>query len=391
MTDGKRADVTDGGFEYQRTGRFFGLIADGMEKLGEEELFSLGATDMQNAYRGMFFSADMETLYRINYRSRFFTRILAPLITFDCHSDRYLYRTARSMDWSTFLQADRTFAIFSSVSDSRIGHSQFAALRLKDAIADRFMELEGRRPSVDTDDPDVWIGLRIHRNRATIRLDTSGGSLHRRGYRKKSVEAPMQETLAAAIIHLSGWDGSTPLIDPMCGSGTLLCEALMKYCRIPSAYLRKKFGFQCMPEYDEDEWRALRKKADSAVRELPEGLLRGSDSSAENVAVARKNCRELPSGDRIDLTTCLYRQLGDIRGSTIITNPPYGLRLEKDGDMGGFMKELGDFLKFRCAGSTAYVYFGKRDLLKKIGLRTKWKVPLRNGRLDGRLAKFELY
>jgi putative N6-adenine-specific DNA methylase len=381
----------EGAFEYQRTGRFFGLIADGMEELGEKELASLGASDPQRAYRGMFFTADMQTLYRVNYLSRFFTRVLAPLITFDCHSDRYLYRTAMSLDWSQFLSPERTFAVFATVSDSRIGHSQFAALRLKDAVADWFTEHEGQRPNVDTDDPDVWLGLRIHRNRATIRLDTSGGSLHRRGYRKESVEAPMQETLAAAIVHLSGWNGSTPLIDPMCGSGTLLCEALMAHCRIPAAYLRRKFGFQCMPEYDQTVWGEIRTTANSGVRELPEGLISGSDSSPESVAVARKNCSILPSGRMIDLKTCRYQELGDIRGSTILTNPPYGIRMGKDSDMGGFMRELGDFLKRRCSGSTAYIYFGKRELLKEIGLRAAWKKPLRNGRLDGRLTRFDLY
>jgi putative N6-adenine-specific DNA methylase len=382
---------SDGTFEYQRTGRFFGLIADGMEELGEEELAALGTTDPQRAYRGLFFTADMAAVYRINYLSRFLTRVLAPLVTFDCHSDRYLYRTAMSLDWSQFLSVDSTFAVFATVSDSRIGHSQFAALRLKDAVADWFMEREGRRPNVDTENPDVWLGLRIHRNRATIRLDTSGGSLHRRGYRRESVEAPMQETLAAAIVHLSGWDGSTPMMDPMCGSGTLLCEALMRWCRIPAAFLRRKFGFQCMPEYDRTAWSEMRGLANSQIRELPEGLILGSDSSAESVDTARGNCSLLPSGGRIRIRTSRYQELGDLRGLTLITNPPYGLRLGRDTDMGAFMRELGDFLKQRCAGSTAYVYFGKRDLLKDIGLRASWRKPLRNGRLDGRLARFDLY
>lgn len=378
-------------FEYQKTGRFFGLIADGMEELGKEELLSLGATEPKQAYRGMFFGADMETLYRINYQSRFFTRILAPLLTFDCHSDRYLYKTASSMDWSQILSPEKTFAIFANVSNSNIKHSQYAALKLKDAIADWFMEKDGRRPDVDTKTPDVWLGLRIHRNRASIRLDTSGGSLHRRGYRKKSVEAPMQETLAAAVIHLSGWDGSTKLIDPMCGSGTLLCEALMNYCRIPSGYLRSRFGFECMPEFNKEQWKKIRRDANSFIRTLPEGLIMGSDISHKTVTVASGNCCMLPSGNRIELKTSRYQDLSNVSDSTIITNPPYGLRLQKHEDMGTFMKEFGDFLKQKCKGSIVYIYFGKRDLLKKIGLRAASKKPLRNGRLDGRLARYDLY
>ena len=362
-----------------------------MEELGKEELALLGGNDPKAAYRGMFFGADIEALYRINYQSRFFTRILAPLLTFDCHSDRYLFKTASSMDWSQILSTKKTFAIFANVSNSNIKHSQYAALKLKDAIADWFMEREGRRPDVDTKNPDVWLGLRIHQNRASIRLDTSGGSLHRRGYRKKSVEAPMQETLAAAVIHLSGWDGSTKLIDPMCGSGTLLCEALMKYCRIPSGYLRSRFGFECMPEFNREQWEQIRSDADSLIRTLPEGLIMGSDISRETLTVASGNCCVLPSGDRIELKTSRYQDLGDISDSTIITNPPYGLRLQKHGNMVDFMKEFGDYLKQKCKGSIAYIYFGKRDLLKKIGLRAAWKKPLRNGRLDGRLVRYDLY
>ena len=362
-----------------------------MEELGREELISLGGTDPKQAYRGMFFGADMETLYRINYQSRFFTRILAPLLTFDCHSDRYLYKTASSMDWSQILSPEKTFAIFANVSNSNIKHSQYAALKLKDAIADWFMEKEGRRPDVDTKTPDVWLGLRIHRNRASIRLDTSGGSLHRRGYRKKSVEAPMQETLAAAVVHLSGWDGSTKLIDPMCGSGTLLCEALMNYCRIPSGYLRSRFGFECMPEFNKEQWKVIRRDVNSLIRTLPEGLIMGSDISRETVTVASGNCCTLPSGNRIELKTSRYQDLSNVSDSTIITNPPYGLRLQKHENMGIFMKEFGDFLKQKCKGSIVYIYFGKRDLLKKIGLRAASKKPLRNGRLDGRLVRYDLY
>lgn len=378
-------------FEYQKTNRYFGLIADGLEELGREELLSLGASDISQAYRGVYFKADMEVLYGINYRSRFFTRILAPLLTFDCHSDRYLYKTAKSLNWSDILTPDRTFAVFSSVSDSNIRHSHFAALRLKDAVADWFMENFGHRPSVDSRSPDVWLGLRIHRNRASIRLDTSGGSLHRRGYRKRSVEAPMLETLAAAIVHLSEWNGSVPLVDPMCGSGTILCEGLMKYCRIPPAFLREKFGFSCMPEYRKEDWHLLKKRIDSSIRSLPPGAISGNDISDEAATAAMTNCSMLPSGSSIGITTGRYQDMAGVTNSTIITNPPYGIRLGKSLNMGDFMGEFGDFLKQKCTGSTAYIYFGKRELIKKIGLRASWRKPLRNGRLDGRLAKYELY
>ncbi len=378
-------------FEYQTTGRYFGMIAEDLKELGEKELLDLGATELSDAYRGVFFKCSFDTLCRINYQSRFFSRIMAPLITFDCHSDSYLHSTAKSIDWSQFLTPASTFAVFASVHNSNISHSKFAALRLKDAIADRFMEKHGRRPNVDTKNPDLWIGLRIHNNRAYVRIDTSGGALHRRGYRRQSVEAPMQETLAAAIVELTEWDGTTPLYDPFCGSGTILCEAMMKYCRIPSGYLRRKFGFERLPEFDRKRWKELRSEINSGIRELPKGLINGSDISGGVIKVARCNCRLLPQGDRIVLKETAYQKIEELRGQTIITNPPYGLRLEDKMNMKVFMKEFGDFLKQRCTESTAWVYFGKRELIKRVGLRTSQKILLHNGKLDGRLVRYEMY
>ncbi len=214
-------------FLYQKTGRYFAQIADGLEELGADELSELGASEISPIYRGIYFQAGSAVLYGINYRSRLITRVLAPLITFDCHSAKYLQKTAMSIRWQDIFPLEKTFAVFATVSHSTIRHSQYAALCLKDAIVDTFREHCGKRPNVKTPDPDLWINLHIEKNRATISIDTSGGSLHRRGYRSQSVDAPIQETVAAAILRLSGWDGSSPLYDPMCGSGTLVCEALM--------------------------------------------------------------------------------------------------------------------------------------------------------------------
>lgn len=201
----------------------------------------------------------------------------------------------------------------------------------------------------------------------------------------------MQETLAASIILLSGWDGLNPLYDPMCGSGTLLCEALMHHCRIPAGYLRKAFGFEHLPDFDPGIWRMVRQQADREIRPLPEGLISGSDSSGEAIASARANASRLPGGRGITLKKKRFQDIPGLPSMTIVTNPPYGLRLSRNQDMKVFMKELGDFLKQRCTGSKAFVYFGDRSLLKSVGLRTSWKRPLRNGPLDGRLVAYELY
>ena len=254
-------------------------------------------------------------------------------------------------------------------------------------ISDRF----GRRPSIDTQEPDLWLNLYIHDNRAVISVATSGGSLHRRAYRTASVEAPMQETVAAAVLRYTGWDGEQPLYDPMCGAGTLLSEALMHYCRVPAGYLRPHFGFERLPDFDAPTWERVKQEMDAAIRPLPPGLVAGSDVSRDAVDAAAQNQANLPSGRNVALSVRDFRAIPSLSDHVIVCNPPYGLRLGRGGDIGAFYRELGDFLKHRCTGSTAYVYFGKRELLKHIGLRPAWKKPLVSGALDGRLAKFEMY
>ena len=378
-------------YEYQRNNRFFAQIQNDMSQLGMYELSGQGAEDISPAYGGIYFSANKAVLYRINYTSRYITRILAPLASFKCHSTRYLYNKAKEINWTDILTANNTFAVFSTVSNSRIKHSLYATLRLKDAIVDWFNEHFKRRPDIEKVEPDVWINLHIENNRAVISLDTSLGSLHRRGYRARTVKAPMQETLAAAVITLTAWDGSRPIYDPMCGSGTLLSEALMFYCRIPSGFLRRRFGFESLPDFEYDLWNSIKRDVDQEIRGMTKGLISGSDVSSEAVEAARANINKLPNGDKIRLRVVDYRKIQQMEDTVIVCNPPSGIRLERDKDLSGLYGALGDFLKQRCKGSTAYIYFGDRELIPKIGLKPSWKRPLKNGGLDGRLAKFKIY
>jgi len=377
-------------FSYQKNQRFFAQVAAGLEDAGCHELEELGAGEVKPSFRGIYFSADHETLYRLNYTSRLCTRFLAPLITFDCHSDKYLYKTAFALPWEEILSLRTTFAIFANVSNSNIRHSQYASRKLKDAIVDRFRELTGSRPDVDPDEPDVWISLHIQGNRASIGLDTSGGSLHRRGYRKESVKAPMQETVAAAIIGFSQWDGSVPLYDPFCGSGTLLAEALLRKCLVPAGYLRERFGFEHLPDFDPGLWQKVRLACNAQIQPLPAGLINGSDISSQAVSAAKKNCGSLPGGQNIRIRTSRFQDLPEIRDSLIVCNPPYGIRLESARDAGNLLAELGRFLKEKCSGSTAYIYLGKEDLLERIPLWPSWKKPLNNGGLPGILARYRI-
>lgn len=375
-------------YAYQKDGRHTAQVADGLEDLLRDELTLLGATSCETGFRFVRFTANAATLYRIVYRSRLATRILTPLLHFPCPTDKALYDAGRDVRWTDFLTPDQTFAITANVSDSAIGHSQYAALKLKDAVADWFRDHGGRRPSVDPRDPDLWLHLHIRRDHATVSVDVSGGSLHRRGYRVSSVDAPMSETVAAAVIRMSGWSGDTPLIDPLCGSGTLVCEAFMHGADIPAGYLRERFGFQHLPDYNQELWDEESDLPLSLDRELH---LHGSDLDPRAVEATRLNLARLPGGDEITVGRADFFERTDLTGTTIVCNPPYGIRLGKSEDMGAWFKRFGDHLKRFCAGSTAYVYFGDRQWLKHVGLRPDWKKPLKNGGLDGRLAKFSLY
>jgi len=378
-------------YNYQKTNHYFAQAADDIKDIAEEELLSLGAQKTLQAYRGIFFTASTKELYTINFHSRLINRVLAPLISFNCRSDGLLYKKSLQINWEDFLDPSKTFAVFSSVSNSSIKHSKFASLRLKDAIVDYFRNRTGKRPSIDTREPDVWFNLHIENDEATISLDTSGGSLHRRGYRKQSIQAPMVETLAAAIINYSGWDGNSILCDPFCGSGTLLCEAYMFASKTPASIFRKKFGFERLPDFNLSLWKKIKEDALEKIIAIKKGTIVGSDISSGAVKAAITNCKVIDKDNVIEIENKDVFDIDKIDGSTIICNPPYGIRIGKTDDLGDFYKRFGDFLKQRCKNSTAFVYFGDRKFIKNIGLKPSWKKPLSNGGLDGRLVKYELY
>ena len=378
-------------YQYQKDGRYFAQIAEGLKEAGAEELSELGAENVKPEFSGIRFEANKSTLYRINYLTRLLSRCLSPLVSFTCHDTDTLYQKAKQIKWEDFFEKGNTFAVSGNVSDSAISHSKYAALRLKDAVADYFREKTGQRPDVSVRNPDILLNLHIRHDKAVISLDTSGGALHRRGYREETVSAPMQETVAAAIIRFSEWDGSVPLYDPLCGSGTLLCEALMWYSEIPAGVFRNRFGFEFLPDFDIAVWKQVKKESDRRIRKLPKGLIAGSDVSAEAVGAARTNLMGLHYGNNVSVERADFRKLPTLEGHVIVANPPYGIRMGRDENLEVFYKDLGDFLKQKCKGSTAFVYFGEREYIKKIGLKASWKKPIKAGGLDGRLVKYEMY
>jgi putative N6-adenine-specific DNA methylase len=378
-------------YNYQKTSRYFAQAADDIKDIVEEELISFGAQKTSQAYCGIHFTANTKVLYTINFQSRLINRVLAPLISFNCSSDDQLYKGALQVSWEDFLDPSKTFAVFASVTNSYIQHSKFASLRLKDAIVDYLRVRTGSRPSIDTREPDIWLNLHIENNEATISLDTSGGSLHRRGYRKQGIRAPMVETLAAAIINYSGWDGKSSLYDPFCGSGTLLCEAYMFASKIPASIFRKNFGFERLPDFNLSLWKKIKEDTLEKINPVKKGTIAGSDISVDAVEASITNCKVIDKENVIEIENHNVFDIDKIDGATIVCNPPYGIRMGKTDDLSDFYKRFGDFLKQRCKNSKAFIYFGDRKYIKNIGLKPSWKRLLSNGGLDGRLVKYELY
>jgi putative N6-adenine-specific DNA methylase len=376
---------------YERESRYFAQVAESVKNPALKEIQDLGGKNTQRVFRGIWFEADKSTFYKIVYLSRLVSRVLVPLVEFECKDKDALYKGARTIRWEEFLTPKKTFSIAANVSESQITHSNFAGLRVKDAIADYFRDRTNRRPSVNTQAPWIMINVHVHKDRASISIDAGSGPLHKRGYREARVSAPMQETVAAGIIALSGWHGEAPLLDPMCGSGTLLCEALMHYSRIPAQIFREQFGFERLPDFNARKWEAVKAAADEAIRPLPRGLIRGSDIDEASVEATRTNLMGLHHGGKIDVDLSDFRQLKPVENSVIISNPPYGIRMGKAQNMKLFYNALGRFLKEQCKSCTAYIYFGDPSFIKHLPLAPSWKRDLEIGGLDGKLVKYQLY
>ncbi len=377
-------------FLYQQHQQFFGLISEGLIPWGAEELRAAGAERIEPGYRGIHFQATPAVLYHQLYTTRLFSRILAPLFSFDCHSSKYLYRRAAAIDWPALFTPEMTFAIDAVTSHSAIRHSRYAALTLKDAIVDRFREDTGTRPSVSVRNPSIRFHLYIQQNRATISMDLAGSSLHRRGYRVASVEAPMTETIAAGLLAASDWDGQTPLVDPFCGSGTILCEAWMRACVIPAGYLRAYWGLTALPDFDKTLWRQVRERADGKIH-CSATTVRGSDIDPESIQATRTNLAQLPYGDRVKVDVKDARALMVPADTWIVTNPPYGVRFGQPETAQDTLKAFGDTLKQQCAGASAFIYYGAPALLKRLGLKPFQRIPIAHGGLEGMLGCYRLF
>jgi putative N6-adenine-specific DNA methylase len=362
----------------------------GLEKVLAEELLNLGAKDIVPANRAVLFSGDISLLYKVNYMSRTALSVLMPVQEFWIKSSDDLYRKCLKIDWEKYMDVENTFAVSPVIQSQLFNHTGYAGLKLKDAIADYFRNTGGKRPSVNTNDPDVLINLHISNDKVTVSLDSSLIPLFKRGYRQEQAAAPLNEVLAAGILLISGWNAQTNLIDPMCGSGTIPIEAALYATNIPAGKFRKTFGFQKWKGYDPDIFDSVKKNGEAGIRNSPVQIY-GSDISELSVAQSFKNVESAGLKDIVNLSVCDFKTLQrkDPEG-VIFINPPYGERLlPEDTDL--LYSEIGTILKHNFEGYSAWIISSNKESLKHIGLKPKVKHQLYNGSLECVLGKYELY
>jgi putative N6-adenine-specific DNA methylase len=375
------------------SGESFKMIAKtmyGLEEVLAEELRALGAKDVTPINRAVAFTGTMQTLYKANYACRTALAILKPFAEFEANNEQELYDNVYKIKWEQILDVDCKFFIESAANSKIFTNSYYAALKMKDAIVDRFRRMFGRRPTIDTENADYKFNIHINANKVTLLMNSSGESLHKRGYRQGVGIAPINEVLAAGLIQLSGWKADCHFFDPMCGSGTILIEAAMYANNIPAQYYRKKFGFMRWKEFNNSEWKGVKERLDRGIREF-EYEIWGSDIDPTVIDQAEKNLRFA----KLHHDVCLFPNSFEFQDAPegecmIITNPPYGERISVE-DITKLYSMIGDRFKSFGDGKTAWLITSDFRAMKSIGLKTSRKIQLYNGALECRFLKFELY
>lgn len=363
----------------------------GLEPVLAEELLRLGAKDVEKHNRAVAFTGDLGFLYKANLCLRTALRVLVPIDDFAVRNEQDIYAGIKKIPWEVYMGVDDTFAFTAKLNSERFGHSQYVALLAKDALADRFREKTGKRPSVDADEPALRIRLFITGDRCTVSLDSSGDSLYKRGYREQTNLAPLNEVLAAGMVLLSGWDRMSNFVDPMCGSGTLLIEAALIAANIPPGAYRKGFGFQRWNDFDAELWTKVHAGAMERITGNKPVILGGELSKN----VARKAETNIAIADlkaEIEVRNVAFEDLEAPSGrGVLIINPPYGERMDEDDDIDGLYTMIGDTLKKNWAGYEAWVLTSNMEAAKFIKLTPRPKIRLFNGALDCRFLRYEIY
>lgn len=375
--------------------QLFVTCASALEPLLEQELHELGIKATHLGFRGVYVESwDWNTIYRINYASRVASRVLLPLTRFRCYDQRSLYRHVLEMNWSPlFRNASSTFCIDPNVYHKELRNSLFAAQIMKDAICDQLREKRGWRPSVDLKNPDIRLNLFIQNQTAVISFDTSGDALHKRGYRQETVDAPIRESLAAALLRLSGYDKEKILFDPCCGSGTILIEAALIATNTPPGYLRKHWGFMQHPAFESLNWLKVRNEIDAHRIPLQPNRIFGIDISKNAVHAAKVNLRASGFSQVITVENADFREhVLLITPDFILTNPPHGRRLDEENQLRPVYRALGELMKTKCLKpGLGAVFTGNLELAKEVGLSAERRHVLDNGGVDSRLLTYNLY
>lgn len=371
---------------------YFATTAKGLEPVLAAELRKLGLDILDIPAGGVGFAGSRADGYRACLWLRSANRVLQPIASFPCHTAENLYEEVYALPWPDYLSPEMTLAVDARLRNSHLTHSRYVALKTKDAMVDKLRDRTGRRPDVNPGSPDLRINLHLAENRCTVSLDLSGDGLHRRGYRQDRVEAPLRETLAAGLIGLSGWDGTSSFADPMCGSGTLPLEAALQAAEAAPGLLGRSFGFERWLDYDRKAWREIREEARAARRQDPACAILGADRDSHAVNRARKNAARAGLATFVTWRQAPFAELSPPPSpGTLLINPPYGERLGETDALENLYRSIGDTLKQRWTGWTAWVFTGNLALAKKIGLKASQRLVLFNGPIECRLLKYDLY
>jgi putative N6-adenine-specific DNA methylase len=370
----------------------FELIAKtfmGLEPVLAKELTQLGAKNVQIGRRMVSFTGNKEMMYRANFQLHTAIRILKPIKHFKALSPDDVYEGVKTVDWTEFLDNDTTFAVDSVVFSEEFRHSKFVAYKVKDAIVDQFREKTGKRPNISVTNPDIQLNIHIAEDKCTLSLDSSGESLHRRGYRQESVEAPLNEVLAAGMILMTGWQGDTDFIDPMCGSGTLLIEAALIARNMAPGLFRKEFAFEKWKDFDRDLFDEIYND-DSQERDFKHHIY-GYDIDIKAVNTARINVRAAGLTNDITVAEADFKDFTQPKErSVIVMNPPYGERISTP-DLLGTYKMIGERLKHQFMNNDAWILSYREECFDQIGLKPSIKIPVFNGSLECEFRKYQIF
>ncbi|TVQ46882.1 MAG: RNA methyltransferase [Gloeocapsa sp. DLM2.Bin57] len=372
--------------------QYFATVARGLEEVAAQELKNLGAKDVEITFTGVSFTGDKSLLYRVNLWSRIIYRLLMPIQTIKCSNREELYQQVKQINWSKYLTTEQTFAVNSTGGNSNLNHTHFNALQIKNAIIDQQREKTNQRSSIDTRNPDLLLNAHIYQDQCILSLDSSGDSLHRRGYRPAMGLAPLKETLAASLLDLAQWNSNIPFFDPLCGSGTLPLEAALKALNIAPGLFRDSFAFENWSDFDASLWQKLRTEAlESQVSESLTPIV-GSEADSQILQQARYNARLCGVEKQIKL---LNQDLAEVYPPSaegiIITNPPYGKRIGDVSALTSLYQLLGDVLKQRFRGWRAYILTGNSQLAKKIRLKPSRRFAVYNGAIPCSLLELEIF